>query len=347
MTSRERVLTTLSGKKPDRPPFFINFDRHLREIVAKTHSIKQSEIADYYGCDTEHIHVSYKPRPQINDNEFYDLYGNKVVTVHYKGFTDSRVEIPVLAHIEKISDLDDIRLFDEDSVDIPTSIKRAKAARATGRAIYGGAWASIFTGTRTSMGEEKYLIDMYENPELIHAVIDKFTEGFIRVNKAYLDKCSKYIDIYYFGSDFATQNSLFISPEMFKEFYFPHMKRIIDQVKKYNIPVMYHCCGAVMPLMDMFIECGMDIFDPVQVSSRNMSVEEVASKYKGKVMFHGGVSSQVTFTKGSPDDVYKETQNAIKVLGPEGLIIAPDHELLPNVPVTNIDAFVKAVKEFK
>ena len=347
MTGRERVLGVLNGERVDRTPFFINFDWNLRQIIARIHSIDQSEIADFYDCDTEHIHVSYKPRPQISENEYYDLYGNKVITVHHKGFTDRKAVVPVLAHAEKVSDLTDIKLIDEDSVDIPLSIEKAKAARATGRAVYGGVWASIFTGSRTSMGEEKYLVDMYENPELIHAVIEKFADGFMQANKAYMDQCSDYIDIYYFGSDFATQNSLFISPEMFREFYFPHMKRICDQAKSYGKPIMYHCCGAVMLLMDMFIECGIDIIDPVQVSSRGMSVEEVAAKYKGKIMFHGGVSSQVTFTRGSPEDVYKETMNAIRVLGPEGLIIAPDHELLPNVPVANIDAFVKAVKEYR
>jgi len=346
MTGRERVLGVLSGEKVDRPPFFINFDRHLKSIIADVHSIDQNEILDFYGCDAEHVPVFYKPRPESNNNEHFDQYGNKVVTVHYKGFTDSSIEVPVLAHVEDVSELANIELIDENSVDIPACLHNAGRVRASGRAVYGGVWASIFTHPRVSMGEEKFLASLYENPQLIHAVIEKFADCFLRTNKIFMDNCAEYIDIYYFGSDFATQNSLFISPEMFREFYLPHMKRITEQAKSYGKPVMYHCCGAVTPLMDMFIECGIDIIDPVQVSSRGMTVEEVASAYKGKIMFHGGVSSQVTFTTGSPDDVYKETQKAIRILGPEGLIIAPDHELLPNVPVPNVDAFVKAVKEY-
>jgi len=346
MTGRERVLTTLAGKKTDRPPFFFRLDHNYKQTVADANSIKQEEIADFYGCDAEHIPIAYKPNPLTNENDNYDLYGNKTITVHYKGFTDHTISVPVLANVEEASELKGIKLVDEDSVDIPLCIEQAKTARATGRAIYGGVWASIFTHPRTSMGEEKFLASMYDNPDLIYAVVEKFTDCFLKINKAYMDACGDYIDIYYFGSDFATQNSLFISPDMFREFFVPQMKKIADQAKSYGKPVMYHCCGAIMPLMDMFIESGVEIIDPVQVSSRDMSVDEVAVKYKGKVMFHGGVSSQVTFTKGSPDDVYKETQRAIRVLGPEGFIVAPDHDLLPNVPVANLDAFVKAVKEY-
>jgi len=347
MTGRERVLTTLAGKRADRPPFFFRLDHNYKQTVADANSIEQEEITDFYGSDAEHIHIAYKPRHQNNENEHYDLYGNKIITVHYKGFTDSRVDVPVLANVEEASELTEIEFIDGESVDIPLCIERAKTARATGRAIYGGVWASIFTHPRTSMGEEKFLASMYDNPDLIYAVVEKFTDSFLKVNKAYMDACGEYIDIYHFGSDFATQNSLFISPGMFKEFFAPQMKRITSQAKSYGKPVMYHCCGAIMPLMDMFIECGVDIIDPVQVSSRNMTVEEVAAEYKGKIMFHGGVSSQVTFTKGTPEDIYKETQKAINILGPEGFIAAPDHDLLPNVPVPNLNAFVKAVKEYK
>ena len=110
---------------------------------------------------------------------------------------------------------------------------------------------------------------------------------------------------------------------------------------------MYHCCGNVNELMERFIDLGIDISDPIQVSSDGMDLENVAAKYKGRIMFHGAVSSQMTFTHGTPEDVYRETQDAIRILGPCGYIPAPDHYLIGSVTAEKVEAFVRAVKEYK
>ena len=346
MTGRERVMDSLAGKETDRPPFWLRFDHFYRERVAKTKNIEPEKLIDYYGCDAAQVTVAYKPRPRISENEYLDLYGNRITTVHYDGFTDAAVTGPALAEINDANEVTEKHFPDENDVDVPRCAEAAKSARETGRAVYGGMWASMFTGTRNMLGEVRYLTSMYENPRLIKKVIELFTDSCLKINKAYMDACGDYIDIYYFGSDFATQNSLFISPEMFKEFFAPHMKRVAAQAKSYRKPVMYHCCGTVVKLLDMFIECGVEIIDPVQVSALGMSVGEVAAKYKGRVAFHGGVSSQVTFTTGTPEMIREETVRAIKTLGPSRFIVAPDHELIGDVPVENIDAFVDAVKNY-
>ena len=346
MTGRQRVMSVLEGREPDRMPFYLSCYPEVRKTVAAAHSIAEDGIADFYGTDAARTSPALRGKMTV-ENEYADIFGNVSRTVTVNGFTESAVYKRALDGVRDIDGLDGISWPDETSLDRELSLSVVREARGTGRCVYGGVWASIFTQPRHMVGEIEFLSGMYENPEFIKEVVRRVTNSYLKINRAYMELCGEYIDIYYFGSDFATQKSMFISPEMFGEFFAPEMKRIIDQAKGYGKMVMYHCCGNVTPILDKLIEIGVDIIEPVQVSADGMSPREIAAKYKGRIMFHGGVSSQVTFTTGSPADVYDETMRAIDTLGPLGYVPAPDHELIGAVTAENVDAFVRAVKDYK
>ena len=346
MTGKQRILSILDGKQPDRMPFYLSCYPEVKKTVTRVHSITEDEIADFYEIDAARV-MPYLPGVDLGDGEYSDIFGNISRTVTVNGFTESAVYIGALSEIDDIDGLDKIKWPDGSALDMERCRSSVEGARATGRCVYGGVWASIFTQSRHMVGEEKFLAGLYENPEFIREVVNRVTESYMKINKVYMDAFAEFIDIYYFGSDFATQKSMFISPAMFDNFFAPNMKKIIGQAKGYGKKVMYHCCGNVTPILDRLIEIGVDIIEPVQVSADCMSPDEFAPRYKGRIAFHGGVSSQVTFTTGTPADVYEETTRAIKTLGPYGYVPAPDHELIGTVSAENIGAFVKAVKDYK
>ena len=322
MTGKQRVFDILEGRKPDRMPFYLSYDDQVAKTICKAHKIKPDEIRDFYGCDIECVPV-------------YIAWARDMPVAHS------------LSNAKSAGDIDSFPWPDESVLDTAACFDKAKKARDTGRAVCGGVWASIFTGARHLLGEEHFLTAIYENPELIRAVVDRMTDCCLKINKAYFDACGDVCDIYHFGSDFGTQGSMFISPGMFDEFFAPNIKRLADQAKGYGKRVMFHTCGSVTPIVGSLVNCGIDIIEPVQVSAADMSAEYVAAKFKGRVAFLGGISSQVTFTTGTPDIIYEETQTAIRTLGPFGYIPAPDHELIGSVTAENVDAFVKAVKEYQ
>ena len=197
------------------------------------------------------------------------------------------------------------------------------------------------------IGEEKYLAALVDSLELIVGVVERITDCFLELNRAYLSHCGKYIDIYYLGSDFGIQDSMFISREMFREFFKPHLKRLVSQAKEFDLPVMYHTCGAVSEIIGDLIECGVDILDPVQVSAAGMDMENLAARFKNKIAFHGAVSTQTTLPFASVQEVRREVIRTIETLGPLRLIVAPDQELIGDVPTANIEAMFEAVREYR
>lgn len=230
-----------------------------------------------------------------------------------------------------------------DFVDIEANVKAAKEARETGLAVYGGGWASLFTNSRSIMGEEHLLISLIDNPELVSTLIERLTDFYIDVNEVYFQVCSKYIDVFYFGSDFGTQNSMFISREMFCKFFKPNFKRLVEHAKGFGLKVMYHTCGAVTSITNDLIDCGIDILDPVQVSAAGMEPALLAEKFKGRIAFHGGISTQTTLPFGTPEEVRDEMIRLINTLGPTGLIAGPDQDMIGDIPLENIEMMFRTI----
>jgi uroporphyrinogen decarboxylase len=332
MTSRERVLRNLSGKETDRQPFYLRFEHDVSKRVADHYNIKESELEAFYGIDAIRTWPRWLPVWHGVDGEYKDVYGN----IHNCGGT---VIKPALHGIETVGDLDKVEWINESLLDREQNRKIMEAAASTDHCVLGGVWASIFTGIRHMFGEIEFLTGLYDNPLLVKTAVERLTDALLRINKVYMDEFHDKIDIFYFGSDYGTQASMFISPEHFREFFAPHMKRIADQAHGYWKKVMFHTCGSVHPIIGDLIDCG--------VSAEGMDVDSIAKRFKGKIAFCGGISNQITFTTGTPEEVYAETVHAIKTLGPLNYIPAPDHDLIGDVPVANVDAFVRAVKEYK
>ena len=123
-------------------------------------------------------------------------------------------------------------------------------------------------------------------------------------------------------------------------------RRIVQQAKTYDLPVMFHSCGNISDIIPDLIECGVDMIDPIQVSAENMSTENLRG-FAGKISFHGGVSTQSTLPFGTAEEVRESTVKLIQALGPFGLVVAPDQEIMEGTPTENIQALFDAVHEYK
>ena len=348
---RERILRTIEGRDIDRVPCFFRAEPVVKQRLEKEFNLKSDlELISHFDTDAIHIHVSYKKECSTQPDEngsYYDMFGNKIRSVTYNDITTEKVVEPVLANVTGVDEIDRIGWPDVSYIDLEQSLSQAAEARSTGLAVYGGVWASIFTHSRAMVGEEKYLVSLVENPELIRRLVARITDCFLELNQAYLSKCSKYLDIYYLGSDFGTQDSMFISREMFREFFKPHLKKLCRQAKEFDLPVMYHTCGAVSDIIPDLIECGVDILDPVQVSAAGMSPENLAASFKGKIAFHGGISIQKTLPFAAAEEVRREVIHTIETLGPLRLIVAPDQELIGDIPTRNIEMMYQTVRDYK
>ena len=345
--SRERFFSTISGVISDRPPFFFRAipeicDRYQEELDID----REIDLLKFFHSDAIHILPKYKPEfiEDPDEKGFYkDLFGNIMRKTRRNDLTSVVTVKPVLQNENKLSSIENVKWPGINILDIEESISEAKEAHDAGFMVYGGIWSSIFTVARNLVGEESFLYKLIDSPDFIKELIRRLTDNFVGLNDYYLSKCGKYIDIYYFGSDFGTQLSMFISPEMFQEYFKEQIRKIITEAKNYVLNVMFHTCGAVVPIIEDLIECGVDILDPIQVSASGMSAKELKSRFGGRLSFHGGISTQTGILQKGAEAVKWETKKIIHELGPSRFIVAPDQHIIENVPVETILGIVDGV----
>ncbi len=194
-------------------------------------------------------------------------------------------------------------------------------------------------------GMEQLMSDMILEPELAEYHFDRITE--ISVHRA-REFAKAGVDIILTGDDVGMQNSLMMSEQMYCDWIKPRFAKIISAAKSENpdILIEYHSCGYVEPLIPHFIECGIDILNPVQPEC--MDFEPLYKKYGDSVSFKGTIGTQTTMPFGTAGDVRKAVNENLEIAGPSGgLFCCPTHMIEPEVPWENIMAYVKACEEFK
>lgn len=105
---------------------------------------------------------------------------------------------------------------------------------------------------------------------------------------------------------------------------------------------MQHSCGAVRPIIPEFIDCGVDMLDPVQKVA-GMKPENLKKDFGDKITFHGGIDTQWLLPYGSPQEALKESKYYIDTFGKDGgYILYPSREFQADIPIENIEALYNA-----
>lgn len=194
-------------------------------------------------------------------------------------------------------------------------------------------------------GMENLMMDMMEDNEIAHLLFDKITGISVCRAEKYA-QCG--VDILFLGDDIGMQRSIMMSIELWREWIFPRLKKVIDAAKniKPDILIQYHSCGYIEPFIPHLIEAGVEILNPVQPEC--MDFTEIHRKYGDKLSFNGTLGTQTLMPFGTPDEVYEKTQENLRLAGSAGgLLCCPTHLLEPEVPYENVVAYIKACKDFR
>ena len=191
---------------------------------------------------------------------------------------------------------------------------------------------------------EKYLIGMALEEDWAVALdqrVEDWTTGLA------LSLVDAGVDALWFGEDLGSQTSMLISPEQWRARYKPRHKRMIDRVKTANpeVVVIMHSDGAVAPLLDDFIELGIEVYNPVQPNVPGSDPEMLARKYGGRISFFGGIDQQVLLPTGDKAAISREIRERARILGARGgYLIAPAHILQKDVSMDTVEHMIKEVK---
>lgn len=194
---------------------------------------------------------------------------------------------------------------------------------------------SLYERAWTLRGMENLMMDFIENPDFVRDLLRAIAD----FNIAQVRHALTFdIDAIYFGDDWGQQQGLQMGPNLWHEFIEPELKRMYGAVRSAGKYVFIHSCGDVDELFDDLIAAGVNCFNPFQPEV--MNVADLVRRYRGRLAFHGGLSTQRTLPYGTVADVRAETRRLIELGREGGYILSPAHAVEGDVPLENMLALI-------
>jgi len=346
LTHRERALAVFTGKGVDRFPFWYGASPDFTQKLVAYAGAKDEDEALYeiIGIDFKTIRPRYIGPPlKTYDNGDIDTDWG----VRRGGFHYGQPLTHPLACFDNVEEIKKhYRFPDPDNYDVSISAKERGWAKDF--CLIGGTWAPFFHDSTELSGMEKFFVDMYDDPEMVDYIIERCFEFYYELDRRMFAQNKGLIDMYFIGNDFGSQRALLLSPDMWRRFYKPRIKRLMAQAKANGCVTALHSCGSIKEIIPDLIEIGVDAINPIQVNADDMDPEMLMREFGSDVVFFGGIDENHILLECSEADVRTETRRIIDVLGSKGrYIVAPSHDyLLPEVPERNIFAMYDEAKKY-
>jgi uroporphyrinogen decarboxylase len=196
-------------------------------------------------------------------------------------------------------------------------------------------------------GFANWLIQLKANPEFCEALLDRGLDIQLAMAEATLEAVGDAVDILYLADDYGMQTGPLISPQLFRRIFKPRMVRLIQFLRERSrARIAFHSCGSVSAFIPDFIDAGVEILNPVQVSASDMDTARLRREFGHHLAFWGGVDSQHVLPHGTPADVRAEVTRRAQDLGP-GFIPYSVHNIQAEVPPENILAMIHAIRAIR
>lgn len=198
-------------------------------------------------------------------------------------------------------------------------------------------------------GYDKLFLDLSINPGIAHQFLDRLSETINSIYRQYMQAVGQYVQVVVITDDQGTQNSLMVSPKMFREFIKPRLKSLIETIKSSaDVKVFMHCDGAITKIIPDLIEIGVDILNPIQTVVKGMEdTRALKEQFGTQISFHGGIDVQRVLPNYTPEEIRQEVNLRLNDLGKNGgYIIAPCHNINVDIPLENTLAMFDAAREF-
>jgi len=315
MPPRELVNRTLEFDSPSRIPF--DRDHGIEKWGMTNMKTVVDAIQQDFPNDMTWISGEYLQPPPLTYGEpqecgiYIDDWGCTFENI-FDGII-GEVKQPMVA---VWADLDKVR-----PPDARHSLDRAKVnevCRGTDLFTRAGCCARPFERAQFLRGTENVLMDFYESPDELRALLDIIHQHYLKEIEVWSET---EVDAIVFMDDWGTQKSLLIDPELWRKWFLPYYADYCDVAKSRGKKVFMHSCGNILQILPDLIAIGVDA---VNAQVATMGLDNV-EPFSGKLTFWGGLDRQNTLYSGSAEDVRHEVREFMAKLWRNGGVIAMNY----------------------
>ena len=349
MTSRERITTVLRGGIPDRVPLLdICFWPETLERWRREGFPHAANPYDYFGLDRNGGFgwdgSPGFPTETLEETEEYCIQ-RSVFGATLKSWKKSYA---TPCHLEWfVKGWDEWRQMKKRIVPGPERIA-AGAIEGTRRLQEAGWWVALqptepgWFVLEEALGFEGTLAGMMEQPELIHGMVNHYTDFVLTMADLSVAQGLQ-PDALWFFSDLCYRSGMLFSPAAYREYLMEPHKRVAQWCHDRGIPLLLHCDGDVREFIPLLLEAGFDAIQPLEARCGN-DVRELKALYGDRITLFGNMS--VDRMSGTPEECADEILSKLKVAKVGGrYLYHSDHSVPPTVPFENYALAIRLLKE--
>ncbi len=191
-------------------------------------------------------------------------------------------------------------------------------------------------------GYQKALMDLIDNPVLVHATMEKGVAITVEKGKFNIDLGFRILRL-----NDSVANMSVISPHLWREFILPHMKDVCTELHHYcsEVKIYCHICGNILPILEDLVKTGLDCIGPLDPLG-NFNPAQVRDIVGDRVSLMGGVNT-LSFINCSADEIMNEARQCMIQAGQKGGYILSSGCVIPRgVNIEKLLALNKAVLKY-
>ncbi|MCU0487942.1 MAG: hypothetical protein MUE67_03205 [Anaerolineales bacterium] len=332
MNLRERTLRALRFEAIDRFPTQVNFTDRMGQKLADYWRIPRSELNDRLGNALIRVDLSVPKRLSQDGKVTFDWWG-----VGYS--TEEEGYFPCINPLKENPDLDRYHWPDPTEDGLLSKAQQMISADQKQHFIMPNFGFALFERAWALRGFEPFLMEMTLNEGYASELLDRITAIQLQLIQRFIDAG---VDGGYFGDDYGAQQNMLFSPALWRRLVKPRLAQLFRPFTERGLPVLMHSDGQIQKILPDLVEIGLTALNPVQPEVLDHTW--LGSTYHKKLAFYGGISTQTVLPHGSPEDVRHAVGECIARLAPHktGLILAPSHRMMADIPVENVIALLEA-----
>ena len=348
LTSRERVLTAISLREPDRVPMALSFyptmlpqtggkdaDEQLGtdiRFVEFEPPIEQGKFLQYLERLPTHMTVG-----NLRTLRIYSEWGYHPETAGSEPLAGART----LADVKSFSFPNLLEKRRHQHLKEKAQKIHSRGLAAAGLPPHMG--GEIFEAAQRLRGFEQLMSDFFRNPQLVDYLFHQLAKI---ASQSVAILAAAGVDVICLDDDVGEPSRMMMGPDLWRRFLKDPLSQIISAARAENssVQILYHSDGYIEPIIPDLIEIGVNAINPVQPDV--MDPAALKERYGSKLAFWGTVGTASGWVYGTPSAIECEVKDRIETVGSGGgLVIAPAYDLEPGVKWENVLAFVKAVQK--
>jgi uroporphyrinogen decarboxylase len=338
MTSRERVLRTITFQYPDRIPtgYFINPPARMKYGEALLELCRQHPN-DFY--DPGMLTVPER------DIAHYRADGSYCkVEVDEWGCEWVYYQEGIMGEVKR-APLDDwakLKTYRLPEVPARTAVERRAAceamARVKERFIGWGHAGNLFERMQWLRGVEELFMDIAADEEAVYVLADRIVDEYLlpRIEQCLEDGC----DIIGFTDDWGTQTQLLINPRAWRAIFKPRYQKMFDCIHAGGAYAWLHSDGMLLEVVPDLVEIGCDVLNP-QLGC--LDLQALATMTAGHMAIYGTLDYQRVLPYGSPEEIDAHVREVTAILAQPAGGFMYGAGVQDDAPLENIQAVFEAM----